>query len=140
MSSIAFRRFGDELVSLIGKRVQVDSTDGKAYKGELLGIDEKLNMILDQVAGSDENTFKVVLNGNFVKEVTLVEKPFELRALSERLNRVFPGLVRLREDIGAIVVMEKIKVTQNGITEGAGLAAERVKSVFEEFTKEGKKQ
>jgi len=98
-----------------------------------------MNMILDQVTGSDENAFKVVLNGNFVKEVTLVEKPFELRALSERLNRVFPGLVRLREDIGAIVVMEKIKVTQNGVTEGTGLAAERVKAVFEEFSKEGKK-
>lgn len=121
---------------LVGRRVAVETTDGRTYQGELLGVDDKLSLILDKVVGAGDNVFKVVLNGDFVREIKLVEKPFDLKALSERLNRVFPGLVRLREDIGAIIVMEKIKVTEQGIVEGGGLAAERVKSVFEEFTRE----
>jgi len=58
--------------------------------------------------------------------------------LSERLNRIFPGLVKLREDVGAIIVMDKIKVTEQGVVEGVGLAAERAKTVYEEFLKESK--
>jgi hypothetical protein len=41
--------------------------------------------------------------------------------------------------VGAIIVMDKIKVTQGGIQEGTGLAAERVKSIFDEFIRETKK-
>ena len=125
--------------SLVGRRVAVETTDGKNYSGDLLGIDEKLNVILDHVTGAADNVFKVVLNGDFVKEIRLVEKPFDLKALADRMNRVFPGLVRVREDIGAIIVMEKIKVTEQGIAEGVGLAADRVKSIYDEFMKEVKK-
>lgn len=117
----------------------METSDGRNYQGDLLGVDESLNLILDHVTGAGENVFKVVLNGDYVKELRLVEKPFDLKALADRLSRVFPGLVRLREDIGAILVMEKIKVTEQGVVEGTGLAAERVKSVYEEFMREVKK-
>jgi small nuclear ribonucleoprotein (snRNP)-like protein len=124
-------------VTLVGRRVNVETTDARTYQGELLGVDDKLNLILDRVAGAGENVFKLVLNGGFVREIKLVEKPFDLKSLADRLNRVFPGLVRLREDIGAIIVMEKIKVTEQGIVEGGGtLAADRAKAVFEEFARE----
>ncbi|MGH9954423.1 MAG: Lsm family RNA-binding protein, partial [Nitrososphaeraceae archaeon] len=43
------------------------------------------------------------------------------------------------EDVGAIIVMDKIKVTQAGIEEGFGLAADRVKAIYDEFTRETKK-
>src|SRR3712207_7362679 len=69
----------------------------------------------------------------------LMEKPFDFKALAERLSRVFPGLVKIREDVGAIIVMDKIKVTQAGIEEGSGLAADRVKSIYDEFTRETRK-
>jgi hypothetical protein len=52
---------------------------------------------------------------------------------------VFPGLVKIREDVGAIIVMDKIKVTQTGIEEGSGLAADRVKAIYDEFVRETKK-
>ena len=68
-----------------------------------------------------------------------MEKPFDFKALAERLSRIFPGLVKIREDVGAIIVMDKIKVTQAGIEEGSGLAADRVKAIYDEFTKESKK-
>ena len=90
---------------------------------------------MNNVLGAGEKVYKIVLNSNFIKEIKLVEKPFDLKALAERLNRVFPGLVKLREDIRSIIVMDKIKVTEQGV-EGSGLAAERVKSVFDEFMRE----
>jgi len=62
-----------------------------------------------------------------------VEKPFDLKALSERLEKVFPTMVRLYEDNGFIWVMDKVKVTEKGVVEGSGPAAERVQSVYEHF-------
>ena len=103
----------------------------------MTGIDEKLDVVLDKIEG--QGILKVILNGSFVKEIKLLEKPFDFKALSDRLSRVFPGLVKIREDVGAIIVMDKIKVTQGGIQEGTGLAAERVKSIFDEFIRETKK-
>jgi hypothetical protein len=79
-----------------------------------------------------------MVNGSFVKEIKLLERPFDLKALSDRLSRIFPGLVKIREDIGAIIVMDKIKVTESGIEEGSGLAASRVKAIYDEFVKEPK--
>jgi hypothetical protein len=47
--------------------------------------------------------------------------------------------VKIREDVGAIIVMDKIKVTQGGVEEGSGLAADRVRSIYDEFMKETRK-
>jgi len=94
-------------------------------------------VVLDNVESL--GILKVILNGTFVKEIKLMEKPFDFKALSDRISRVFPGLVKIREDVGAIIVMDKIKVTQSGIEEGSGLAADRVKAIYEEFVKETKK-
>ncbi|MFY3740056.1 MAG: hypothetical protein HMLIMOIP_000481 [Candidatus Nitrosomirales archaeon] len=55
------------------------------------------------------------------------------------MNRVFPGLVKVRDDINTIIVMDKIKVTERGIAEGSGLAAERVKAIYDEFVREVRK-
>jgi len=137
LAATAFRRFVEEVVTLIGKRVAVSTTYNKTYEGDLVGVDENLNIILNNITGAKEKAFKIVINGRFVQEICLVEKPFDLRALADRLNKVFPGMVKLREDIGAIIVMEKIKVTPEGV-EGIGLAAEKVKTVYEQFLKEVK--
>jgi len=45
-------------------------------------------------------------------------------------------MVKLYEDAGVIVVMDKIRVSERGIVEGSGPAAERVKRVYDEFIKE----
>ncbi|MCX8192117.1 MAG: Lsm family RNA-binding protein [Nitrososphaerota archaeon] len=139
MSSIIQRKYSEELSMLIGKTVAIETSDGKNYQGELLAIDENLNIILNNPIGVGENIYKLIINGDYIKEIKLIERPFQLRALAERLNRVFPGMVKLREDIGTIIVMDKIKVTEQGVVEGTGLAAERVKSVYEEFMKEYQK-
>ena len=140
MSTIGSRRFTEELFGMVGRRVSVSTGDGKQYQGDLLGIDEKMDLVLGAVvgsAGNSEGSVKVVLNGSFVKEIILLEKPFDLKALNERLGRAFPGMTKLREDIGAILVMDSIKVTEKGVVEGGDrLSATRVKQIYDEFARE----
>ena len=116
----------------------VHTSDGKNYTGVLSGIDtETMSMCLTSAKDDSENTMdKLFINGNRVFQVYTVEKGFDLRSLAERLERVFPRMVKLIEEAGVIVVMDKIRVTEKGIIEGRGPAAERVQKIYEEFVKE----
>lgn len=125
------------MLQFVGKKVSVETSDQKNYDGVMAAMDEKLNVVIDNVEG--KGILKLIINGSFVKEVKLLEKPFDLKGLAERLGRVFPGLVKIRDDVGAIIVMDKIKVTQAGVEEGVGLAANRVKAVYDEFMRDSKK-
>ena len=135
--SIAFRKFGEESIQFLVKNVSIETSDKKTYSGTLIGINERLDIILEDLETS--GIIKIIINGSFIKEIRLMEKPFDLKALAERFSRVFPGLVKVREDVRAIIVMDKIKVTQNGIEEGTGLAADRIKAIYDEFIRETKK-
>jgi small nuclear ribonucleoprotein (snRNP)-like protein len=137
MSAVIARKFGEETFQFIGKKVSVETSDEVVYNGILSAIDDKLDIVLNNVEG--QGILKIILNGSFVRKIKLLEKPFDFKALSDRISRVFPGLVKIREDVGAIIVMDKIKVTQAGIEEGSGLAADRVKAIYEDFIKETKK-
>jgi len=136
MAALISRKFAEESIQFLGKKVSIETSDNKNYSGILVGLNERFDLILDNV--ESQQIQKLMINGLFVKEVKLLERPFDLKALAERLSRVFPGLVKVREDVGAIIVMDKIKVTESGIEEGSGLAASRVKAVYEEFIKESK--
>ncbi|MEM3684286.1 MAG: Lsm family RNA-binding protein [Conexivisphaerales archaeon] len=138
MSTAPSRRFIEELGSLIGRKVTVETSEGKKYKGVVLGLHEDLSTVLGEVEG-EEGTYKVIINGNSVKEIKLIERPFDLKSLAEAISRVFPGLVKLREDIGAIIVMDKIKVTESGVVEGSGPSGEKVRQIYEEYVKSLKK-
>lgn len=137
MSTVLMRKFGEEAIQFLGKKVSVETSDQRSYKGTLSGIDERLDLVLNDIEGT--GILKMLVNGAYVKEIKLMEKPFDFKALSERLSKVFPGLVRIREDVGAIIVMDKIKVTETGVEEGSGLAADRVRIIYEEFMKEQRK-
>lgn len=137
MSTVLIRKFGEEAVQFLGKKVSVETSEQRVYKGTLTGIDERLDLVLNDVEGT--GILKMIINGAYVKEIKLMEKPFDFKALSERLSKVFPGLVRIREDVGAIIVMDKIKVTETGVEEGSGLAADRVRVIYDEFMRENRK-
>lgn len=138
MSSFVFRKFGEELNAFVGKPVSIITAEGKEYSGVILGIDEALNLVLDKVGGAGENVFKVAINGTNVREIRLTAKPFDYRALGDRLNKVFPGLVQVREDIGTIMVMDKIKVTEKGV-EGSGLAVDKARAIYDEYIRDTKR-
>ena len=136
--SIAQRKFFTEVAGLVDSSVVVVTTTGKTYGGTLVGVNpDSLSLCLADVkAEGDEVLHRVFLNGSVVAEILSVEKPFDLRALSERLEKVFPTMVRLYEDNGFIWVMDKVKVTEKGVVDGSGPAAERVQSVYEHFIRE----
>jgi small nuclear ribonucleoprotein (snRNP)-like protein len=138
--SIAQRKFFTEVAGLVDSSVVVVTTTGKTYGGTLVGVNpDSLSLCLADVKGEDDRVLhRVFLNGSVVAEILSVEKPFDLKALSERLEKVFPTMVRLYEDNGFIWVMDKVKVTEKGVVEGSGPAAERVQSVYEHFISEVK--
>jgi len=138
--SVAQRKFFGEIGALLEKTVMVATMDKKNYTGTLVGIiPDNLTLCL---AGAKDARGKVlhrvVLNGNVVAQIFAIEKPFDLKALAERLEKVFPTMVKLYEDKGFIWVMDKVKVTEKGVTEGKGLAAERVQKVYDLFSSEAK--
>jgi len=126
----------------VDKTVSVVTVDGKSYVGNLVGIDpDKLSLCLAEAKDDKGRVIhRVVLNGAVVAQILAIEKPFDLKALSDRLEKVFPTLVKLYEDKGFIWVMDKIKVTEKGVIEGSGPAAERVQKVYSQFLSEIKGQ
>jgi hypothetical protein len=68
--------------------------------------------------------------------IETMEAGIDMQKLAERLNRVFPNMVRYIKEADVILVMDRIRVTRSGVVEGSGPAAERVQKVFEEFIKE----
>lgn len=140
--SVAQRKLFTEMGILIDKIVKVITTDGKSYTGNLLGINEN-NLSLCLAGAKDDKgriIHRVFLNGNIVAQLLAIEKPFDLKALADRLEKVFPRLVKLYEGKGFIWVMEKIKLTEKGVIEGTGPAAERVQKVYEQFLSEMESQ
>ena len=138
--SVAQRKFSREIAALLDKTVMVITMDGKNYSGTLAGINpETLSLCLSD-AKDEKGTalHRIVLNGSVIAQIFAVEKPFDLKALSERLDKVFPTMVRLYEDKGFIWVMDKIKVTEKGVVDGTGPAAERVQKVYDLFLKEAR--
>lgn len=138
--SVAQRRFFTEVGALIDKTVNVTTSDGKSYTGSLVGINpDNLSLCLAE-ARDDKGKLahRVFLNGSVVAQILAIEKPFDLKALADRLEKVFPTLVKLYEDKGFIWVMDKIKVTEKGVIEGSGPAGERVQRVYDQFMSEAK--
>ena len=138
--SVAQRKYFTEVSSLADRHVIVSTTMGKTFTGTMIGVNpDNLSLCLAD-AKDDEGRLlhRVFLNGNVVAQILSVEKPFDLKALAERLEKVFPTMVKLYEDKGFIWVMDKVKLTEKGVVEGSGPAAERVQKVYEQFIGEAK--
>ncbi|MEM3730838.1 MAG: Lsm family RNA-binding protein [Candidatus Bathyarchaeia archaeon] len=137
---MAQRRFFTEVSALVDKNVIVSTTTGKTFSGTLIGINpDTLSLCLAEARDEEGKILhRVFLNGSVVSQILSVEKPFDLKALADRLEKVFPTMVKLYEDKGFIWVMDKVKVTEKGVVEGSGPAAERVQKVYEQFVSETK--
>jgi len=136
--SMAQRRFNSEIAALIDSAVTVVTTDNKTYTGTLIGVNpENLSLVLSDAEDSESHVFpRIVISGNTVARILSTQKAFDLRGLAERLERVFPRMVKLYEKEGFIWVMDRVKVTEKGVVEGSGPAAERVQRVYSQFLRE----
>ncbi len=128
----------EEITSQLQKVITVSTNDGKSYTGILSGVDSHtFNLCLSDAKDESGRVLrKLFLNGNRVLQIFSSEKPFNLQALAERLERVFPRMVKLVEGSGVILVMDRIRVSEKGMLEGTGPAAERVQKVYEEFMRD----
>ncbi len=134
--SVSQRKFFTEIAALADKPVTVTTTLGRKFTGTLLGINpDNLSVC---IAETGMVSHRIFLNGNVVAQISSTEKPFDLKALATRLEKVFPTMVKLYEDKGFIWVMDKVKLTEKGVTEGTGPAAERVQRVYDQFMSEAK--
>lgn len=140
MANVGRRMFFDELSKLLRKTVTVIAK-GKTFVGNLQGFDpETLNLCLTHVIDEKGKvTPQVFLNGQNIDQIIVTETPYDLRGLADRLEKVFPRMVRLYDDIGVIVVMDRVRVNADGILEGTGPVAERVQRVYEEYTRDAQK-
>jgi len=140
MMSVIQRKYFNEVAALAEKNVIAVTASGKKFNGTLIGVNpDTLSLCLAEAKDEEGKLFhRVFLNGHVVAQIISVEKPFDLKALADRLEKVFPTMVKLYEDKGFIWVMDKVKVTEKGIVEGSGPAAERVQKVYEQFIGEAK--
>lgn len=138
MSTMSTKRYISELNNFIDRIVKVITIRGTVYEGKLIGLDfSNLNICLSDVLIEGEKYPRVVINGNAISEIILKEKPFDLKGLSDRLSKLFPNMVKYYEDAGFIMVMDRIKVTAEGV-EGSGPMYERVKKVYDQYVIEQK--
>ena len=138
--SVAQRKYFTEIAALTEKTVSVVTTTGKTFTGTLIGINPD-NMSLSMSDAKDESgkiVHRIFLNGSVVAQISSAEKAFDFKGLASRLEKVFPTMVKLYEDQGFIWVMDKVKLTEKGVIEGTGPAADRVQRVYEAFMSEVK--
>jgi small nuclear ribonucleoprotein (snRNP)-like protein len=138
--SVAQRKYFTDVAALTERTVSVITTNGKSFNGTLIGINpDNLSLSLADVKDDSGKLLnRLVINGSAVLSISTAEKPFDLKSLSQRLDKVFPTMVKLYEDKGFIWVMDKVKLTEKGVVEGSGPAADRVQKVYDAFIAEAK--
>ncbi len=138
MAAIAGRKFFQELGQLISKPVQVEDTQGKVYEGKLLGFDtQSMSIALGDVKGTKGTLYhRLILTGNMISKIMATDTPFNIEGLKERLERVFPNMVKLVPEAGVLIVMSKIRLNETGVIEGTGPAATRVQDIYNRFIQE----
>ncbi|MCK5264313.1 MAG: Lsm family RNA-binding protein [Candidatus Thorarchaeota archaeon] len=140
MSDVAaMRSFNRELTAVVGATIEVATKDGKTYSGILKGIDlNTLSIVLSEVVDLKDGSKipKIFIYGNSIVSFSVAEKEVSLEGLAKELEKTFPpGGVRFFEDTGVIVVMNKIRITPEGV-DGSGPLYERVAVIADDWLKE----
>lgn len=135
----ATRRFIIELMSMLNKKVQVITTNGNVYKGLLVGLDDRLNIILaDVITEKNERFPRMLIMNHVITQISLLEEKLDLREFARYLEKYFPGMVKYVEEANIVLVGDKVRVSEIGV-EGTGPMAKRVKEIFDEYLASRKK-
>lgn len=128
--------FVKEVAEVLNEQVVVETVNGEKLVGRLKSFDPKtLSVILEDVVVEGETYKKLIISGDSVARVYLKEKKLDMEKLKELIEKYFPNLVEYRKDIGVIVVMNRVRITDKGVEGPPGPATERVRRLFEEFVK-----
>ncbi len=132
------RAFNRELAAVVGATVEVVINTGKTYSGTLKGIDQtSLSIVLSDVIADGETSIpKIFLYGSSIVSFSVAEREVSLEGLAKELEKTFPpGGVQFYPDTGIILVMNKIRISKDGI-EGSGPLYERVAVIADDWLKE----
>lgn len=139
MSEVAaLRAFNRELISVVGSTVSVVTTGGKTYTGTLKGIDQStLSIVLSDVTSDEDGKIpKIFIYGSGIVSFSVAEEDISLEGLVRELEKVFPpGGVKYYPDTKVIVVMNKIRITPEGV-DGSGPLFERVVQIAQPWLEE----
>ncbi|MCS6783571.1 MAG: Lsm family RNA-binding protein [Candidatus Caldarchaeum sp.] len=137
-SAVASKRFSDEFASIIDRNVKVVASSG-VYTGRVLAYNPgDYSLWLADVKEASGTSFaKLFIAGHSIARIEVLETGPDISALADRLNRLFPNLVVYHKESDTIVVMDRVRVTRDGVF-GEGPAADRVRKVYEEFMREQK--
>ena len=139
MSEVAaMRAFNRELAAVVGATVEVVINNGKTYTGTLKGIDQtSLSIVLSDVVADGETSIpKIFIYGSSIVTFSVAEREISLEGLVKELEKTFPpGGVQFYPDTGIILVMNKIRISKDGI-EGSGPLYERVAVIADDWLKE----
>lgn len=139
MSDVAaMRAFNRELAAVVGATVEVVINTGKTYSGTLKGIDQtSLSIILSDVTAEGETSIpKIFIYGSSIVSFSVAEREVSLEGLAKELEKTFPpGGVQFYPETGIILVMNKIRISKDGL-EGSGPLYERVAVIAEDWLKE----
>ena len=101
MSALARRRYFEQLSTLMSNLVTVMTIDGKKHVGVLEGYNpDTLSVCLSDAKDEKGNVVhRIFLSGSAVSQIYTTEKPFDLKALANRLEKVFKKrLERLQKE------------------------------------------
>ena len=139
MSDVAaMRAFNRELAAVVGATVEVVINTGKTYSGTLKGIDQtSLSIILSDVIAEGETSIpKIFIYGSSIVSFSVAEREVSLEGLAKELEKTFPpGGVQFYPETGIILVMNKIRISKDGL-EGSGPLYERVAVIAEDWLKD----
>ena len=140
MSDVAAMRvFNRELASIVGSTISVATKDGKNFSGTLKGIDQNtLSIVLTEVVDMKDGTNipKMFIYGDSIVSFAVAEKEVSIEGLAKELQKTFPpGGVKFFPETGVIVVMNKIRITPEGV-DGSGPLYERVAAIADDWLKE----
>jgi len=131
------RRFTSEVTSLLDKVVTVKTTSGKVYTGRLVGYESSRgDVVLADAKDEEGETYvRILIYSHVISELYTKVPPLDLEGLARELEKHFPRMVKYHPESRVITVMDRIKVTEEGVS-GTGPLAERVKRIFERFVAE----
>jgi len=131
-----YRQYNSELQNLIDKIVKVYIKGGdKYFVGQLKGVSEDSNLILENVTTEKNKKFpKILVSSSYFDFVSVEDEPFPMQALAERISTIFSkGHVNYIEEQNIISILNgKIVVSEDGVR-GSGPSAERVKKIYDQF-------
>lgn len=137
MAATLSKKFSDEFAIMLDKQIRVNTSNGRNFEGKLISYNPNDYSIWLAEAKNDRGELfpKIFIAGSTISTIEASEMGPDFQKLVERLNRLFPNMVKYFREANVIVVMDRIRVSKDGV-EGTGPAAERVQKVFEDFMAE----